>query len=234
MFVKNEPIMKIGSTLVATDLHIGITTELFKLGFKMPLQGEAFASRLNKIGRRTRAHSLALLGDVKHSLDAREFERKELSQFMDSLEFDDVIIIKGNHDGMIEEMTDKNVVPFLEIEDYFLTHGHRKVGKTKTNNIVIGHNHPVIMFRDKLNAVYRERAWIIGQGKGSLKDKKIIWMPAFNELCGGADVNTGEKGLGPIARELDIKKAHAHLLDGTDLGEIGKLAAKRLARHGRR
>ena len=50
----------------------------------------------------------------------------------------------------------------------------------------------------------------------------LIIMPAFNELCGATTVNK-DALLGPIAKNLDYKKTHIFLLDGTDLGKLSDL-----------
>jgi len=56
-------------------------------------------------------------------------------------------------------------------------------------------------------------------------DPEVIIMPAFNELCGGIPFNESihEELLGPVFAKhaIELEKARAFLLDGTDLGTIG-------------
>jgi len=230
MFVKNEAAMKLEDWLIVSDVHIGITKELWKSGFSLPKQSNTLTKKLNKLKKRTRTKRLVILGDLKHKVPGRDrTEDEELVKFIENLDFSEVVVIKGNHDGDIETIlkeTKAKIKKSMKIGDNYLTHGHRKVN-TSCKTIIIGHNHPCISFQDKMKAKYRERAWIIGEMKDKvsvhMKNTKIIWMPAFNELCGGCAINEDKKGLGPVAKSMNIKNANAHLLDGTDLGMIKNL-----------
>ncbi len=225
-FLKNYPALKIGKCLIVADLHIGITKDIYEKGIVMPSQPEKLAKRINKLKKITRTKKLILLGDVKHRVLGFSLQEKfELDRFFLLLDFDDIIIVKGNHDGGIEKMVPRGknirVKSSITIENYFLTHGHRNV-KTGKRTIVIGHNQPHVKFRDKLGAVYVEPVWVIGKLAKRLNGKTLVIMPAFNELCGATIVNKDEL-LGPIAKMLDTKNARAYLLDGTDIGAINNM-----------
>ena len=232
MFITNEPALMINKTLVIADLHIGITRELYESGVSLPSQVKNMVDRIHKIKKMTGADELVILGDLKHKVpDTSWQELREIPEFLSSLEFKKIIIIKGNHDGNIEKMIPGNIKnrvkvrKSLSFNDYLLSHGHRKANTRK--NIVIAHNHPHIRFRDKLGALYTEPCWVIEKMK--IKDKisqksvDLIIMPAFNELCGATIVNR-DKLLGPIAKKIINPKVH--LLDGTDLGELKALKIK--------
>ncbi len=216
MFVKGAPAMKIKGCLVVADLHLGITRELREYGFIVPGQVEALAARINRLLKKTKSKRLVIAGDLKHRVPGISFqEMKEIPEFL-SLIHAKTTVIKGNHDTWLEELGIKTK-PSVVIGNYLITHGHRNV-KTSRKNIIIGHNHPAIKFRDKMGATYTEPAWIHGYG-----NKNIIIMPAFNELAGGHAVNESMSLMGPIARRMDIKNARAFLLDGTDLGNVKNL-----------
>ncbi|MEM7819806.1 MAG: metallophosphoesterase [Candidatus Aenigmatarchaeota archaeon] len=223
MFVKNYPAMKIGNNLIIADLHIGITKDIYEHGVKILNQTKSLAKKVNELKIMTNTKRLIILGDIKHKIPKITFqELKEVPEFLSLVDFKDIIIIKGNHDGNIEKII-KNINKNIKVKKsfiigkYLLTHGHRNV---KTNKIIIiGHNQPHIKFKDDIGAVYIEPVWI----RGLTKDKKkLIIMPAFNELCGATIVNRDEL-LGPIAKKLIKKKSHVYLLDGTDLGTLNDL-----------
>ena len=219
MFVVGKPALVIGKALIIADLHIGITRELYESGVSMPSQIKDMTDKIHELKKATRTKQLIILGDIKHKVPGISWqELKEVPEFLSSLEFEKIVIVKGNHDGSIEKMIEGinkvRIRKSIVVGDYLLTHGHRNV-KTK-KNIVIAHNHPHIRFRDRFGAIYTEPVWV----RGSINGRELIVMPAFNELCGATIVNK-DALLGPIAKK--IRNAHAFLLDGTDLGLIKDL-----------
>jgi len=231
MFVTNEKAMVFEKKLIIADVHLGITREIYQSGVSLPSQLKPFLERIHGLKRKTRTKELILLGDVKHNIPNITFqELKEIPLFLSSLKFDKIIIIKGNHDGKIESLIPQDLKEKIKIRksmvvgDYLLTHGHRNV-KTK-KNIIIGHNHPNVKFTDDLGNVYIESVWI----KGNIGNKKLIIMPAFNELAGSMvvnDVKSSTEGykpfLGPIAKKIVPEKTKLFLLDGMDIGLLKDL-----------
>ncbi|MBI3190243.1 metallophosphoesterase [archaeon] len=221
-FLNNFPAIKIGRCLVVADLHIGITKDIYDKGIFIPSQSEKMAGKINKLKTITKTNKLILLGDVKHKIYGFSIhEKNELEGFFSRLKYKNIVIVKGNHDGDIERMIPQgkkiSVKKSVTIGRYFLTHGHRNITTSK-KTIIIGHNQPHVKFRDKMGGIYIEPVWIIGMAE----KKKIIIMPAFNELCGATVVNKDEL-LGPIAKSFDKKNAKVYLLDGTDIGTISSL-----------
>jgi len=226
MFLKNYPAMKIRDTLVISDLHIGITKDMYERGVVLPSQVDEMAKTVNKLKRITKTCRLIILGDVKHKIPRISLqELREVPRFFSLLKYKDIIIVKGNHDGNIENIVDDipgvKVKKFATVGSYYLSHGHRKVS-TKKSTIVIGHNQPHVKFIDKMRARYVEPVWVKGELRGG---KNLIIIPAFNKLCGATIVNK-DKLLGPIAKNLIKSKAYVYLLDGTDIGTIKGLWIK--------
>lgn len=224
MFITNYPAMLIRDSLVITDVHLGITRELYERGVSLPSQVKTLAARVNKLKAMTKAKQLVILGDLKHNIPGISWqERREIPEFLSLLKFRKIIITKGNHDGNIERLVDKKTVvrKSFAVGDYYLAHGHRKIN-TKKKIIVIGHSQPHVRFRDRF-AGYVEPCWVRGRIRIGSSEKRLIVMPAFNELCGAAIVN--EKPLiGPVAK--NIRNAGIYLLDGTDIGKIDELKKK--------
>src|SRR3989344_9139308 len=224
MFITSYPALRINDYLVISDLHLGITRELYERGVSMPSQLSKIIDRIHKIKKISGAKKLVLLGDTKHSIPSISYqELKEIPDFLSKLKFDSIILIKGNHDGNIEDLIPLSLKGKVKVKksfvvgDYLLTHGHRNV-KTK-KNIIMGHNHPHIKFTDKLGASYIEPCWVIAKNK----QQKIIIVPTFNGLCGASLVNKKGKFLGPIAKKIRKSNAKVFLLDGTYLGYIKEL-----------
>jgi hypothetical protein len=208
VFIKNHPAMKLGQYLIVADLHIGITKEFYENGIAMPFQGEDLAKKINQLNKTTRTKKTIILGDVKHRVPGTSFhEQSELEHFFNCLR-QQTIIIKGNHDVSIDFP-----VPLkksMVINNYFLTHGHRRASTKKT--IIIGHNHPILRIKDELGNTYTEQVWV--------RTKNIIIIPAFNPLAGGHDVAENDF-MGPIAKS--ITNPEIYLLDGTCLGTLKSL-----------
>lgn len=225
MFVANCPAMHLKDYLVISDLHLGITRELYKAGFSVPSQVKFLSGRLMKLKKITKAEKLVIIGDVKHNIPAISWqEMKELPEFLSLLSFEKVILVKGNHDGNIENLVNGldnvTVRESFSVGDYFLTHGHRKI-RTRKPNIVIGHNHPSVKLKDRMGAYYTLQCWLIGKIRLETWHKLIL-MPAFNPLSGSCIVNGSEKLMGPLAKNLSAS-SDVYLLDGTHLGKVKEL-----------
>lgn len=223
MFIKNEPVMKVGKYLAIADVHIGITKDIWKSGISLPSQVKHMSEKLNKLKKLTKAEGLIIAGDLKHKTVGISFqERREVPEFLRLLKFKKIIIVKGNHDGLVEKLTSDiksvSVRKSFSVGDYIFTHGHRNL-KTAKKIIVIGHNHLCVKFRDDVGATYNEPVWV----RGRAGSKTIIIMPAFNELCGYFIVNKG-KFNGPVAGKM--KNPKIYLLDGTDIGRVNDLKVK--------
>ncbi|MFH1420916.1 MAG: metallophosphoesterase [Candidatus Aenigmatarchaeota archaeon] len=225
-FIKNEPAIKLGDSLVIADLHLGISYELESRGILVPKQKDIFLKRIKKLVGLTRAKRLIVLGDLKHAVPGTPYdEREELRDFYEQLKklVKEIILIKGNHDSLIEEIIPElSVVEDLVVGDFILTHGNRKV-KAEGKTIIGSHIHPSVKLKDKIGSIYIQRCWLRDS------ESKVIVVPAFNELVGGKNVNesVSEDYLGPIAKQLNPKSTHVILLDGRDLGTIQSLKLKK-------
>ena len=226
MFLTNYPAMTVKDYLVIADVHIGITKALKDAGVLLPSQVEKLARQINALKRTSKAKKLIILGDFKHEIPRISWqERVEIPQLLELLNFKNIVITKGNHDGNIEKIVHDKKVKIKKsfaVGDYIFTHGHRKVS-TKKKTIVIGHNHPHVKFIDDIGTVYVQPCWVIGRAG----DARVIMVPAFNELCGATVVNGKDNFLGPVARHIDRKNARVYLLDGTYLGSIRNLMVKK-------
>ncbi len=246
-FITGKPAIMVGNSLVIADLHLGIEREFYKSGIRFPSQTGKVLGRIYDLLEETDPERLIMLGDVKHKVpgislqEAREIP-KFLKQLSDRVE---VWIVPGNHDPGIGEFAPKAVkiqpATGVIIDGVYLNHGHTwpSPGFLKCETIVLGHQHPLVEFKDKLMYRFVEPVWIRGKLSReriearyktvpeSLPD--VVIMPAFNGISGGIAINGSQKGrsvddyIGPLLRCVDQNTVSAHLIDGTYLGKLKDL-----------
>ncbi len=244
----NEPALVVENTfktLVIADVHLGIEWELYQSGFSIPSQFEKRKMRIHDYIIKVKPERIVLLGDIKHNVPITSWqERQEVPGFLKELSaFAHLDIVPGNHDGDIEELIPENVTLHgmrgFVLDDVGYFHGHTwpDVELFSASHVVMSHNHPTIRFTDSLGHGVSEEVWIrtyfiekaIKEHYGEIKwsSPEVIIMPAFNELCGGIPFNESihEELLGPVFANhaIELEKARAFLLDGTDLGTVGSI-----------
>jgi len=245
-FVTGEPCVILRDTVIISDLHIGIETEYFRNGIKLPSQTQKMVKRLDNIIDETQARRLVIAGDVKHQVPGiTKQENREVPTFLNHYAKEiDVALIPGNHDGGIASILPNKVAiqptDGLLLGDTFITHGHAWPSWEflQAKYLVIGHTHPLIEFRDKLGYRWLEQVWIRAElDKKAMKEKygdvesvpELIIMPAFNSFSGGIAMNREypheqqNNFIGPIIKHANMKTAKVYLLDGTFLGELGSI-----------
>lgn len=244
----NEPALVVENkfkTLVVADIHLGIEWELYQSGFSIPTQVEKRKKRVLDYIRKVKPAIVVLLGDIKHNVPITSWQEKyEVPEFLkDIASFAPVDIVPGNHDGDIETLAPENVKVHgmrgfvLDGVGYFHGHTWPDVELFSATHVVMSHNHPTIRFTDSLGHGVSEEVWVrthfiekaISEhyGKVEFRNPEVIIMPAFNELCGGVPFNESihEELLGPVFSNhaIELERARVFLLDGTDLGNIGRL-----------
>ncbi len=190
--VINKPAIIIESDkryLVIADLHLGKEYEYYQKGIKIPPIGEKMKEDIEKIIKRKKIQELIILGDIKHNLPFTSyFEKINLPKF---LEFSiPVTIIKGNHDGDIEEIVNNDVVKSLKIDDYVLTHGHILI---ENSNLIMGHVHPVVEFMDSNGKITRLKCFLKIE-----EPFNVVVLPSFSPILEGISVNKDEEYTGAL------------------------------------
>lgn len=247
--IPNTHALKIGleeeKIVAISDLHLGISAELSDKGIEIPSRIPEVRKRLLKIVNEEGVDRLFLLGDVKHNIPVTSWQEWEnLPGFFGRLSKKTrVEIVPGNHDGDIEGLITRDVT-LHEAEGTTigdgkvgLIHGHAWPAPKllKADSLVMGHNHPMIEFRDELGGKAMEPAWVRTKIKPenlpeNLKQEvngpgpEVTIVPAFSKLVGGSGINRGipEKFLGPLfkAGAIDLEEADIYLVDGTFLGKL--------------
>ncbi len=231
------------STLLISDLHLGLEKELAKKGFRLPAYSVRMVERVKEIAERFGTKRLTVLGDVKHTVGkVEDIDWGVIPWFFDTMLdlFEAVEVVPGNHDGRIKTVLPPRV-RLHPSQGTVLGSGRGRVGVAHghawpsedaiaTKNLVIGHSHFTYEMRDSLGTRSRESVWVsadydvaqLMEGAGySSKAKgkgKLTVMPPFNRLVGGQPINRSKSfEFGPVlsSRSLSLEDADIFLTDGT-------------------
>ena len=232
-----------GKTLLIADLHIGYLYGKNRRGIIVP-RTELPEEDLYKLVKETEAKRVIILGDFKdeifggnHPLAGRiwTFVKRVLG-------LTHLTIVKGNHDGKIEELLPEEVELIaptgLRLEEknhHFslgLWHGHATPGLDiwDADITITGHAHPAYSFMDEIGSKITEKVWVKANWLNieEQKRKTHIIMPAFNRYIDGYSVD-GElfKTTFLIKDAVDFLNAEVFTLEGVLIGTIGELQEAR-------
>jgi uncharacterized protein len=214
-------------TLLIADPHLGWEMQLQEKGIHVPSQTAKILNKLTAIIAEVKPDAIVILGDVKYTVVSHEFgEWQDIPVFFKKLEgyIGNIAIVRGNHDANLEPLLPENV-EFLPatgtvIGDVGVFHGHKwpSPALLGCKTLVMGHLHPVVVFRDPTGCKITRQVWmkakcdneafakILLQKSGvkiegsmaetlkkhyNLKAKatEIFIMPSFNDFLGGRPVN---------------------------------------------
>lgn len=230
------PALKAGNALIICDLHIGVESHLRSKGFHLTSHTNDMRQAILDSADED-INKLIVLGDVKDSVPgSTKQEYAEIPDFFESLfeRFDTIDVVRGNHDTMIEEFLPPRVrirpATGMKFYDLGLIHGHTWPSQDVMDceTLILGHNHPAVMFRDGVGRQMTEPCWFRGNFAKDENDKyqklpkNFIVIPAFNRMLGGSPINViGEDLLGPVLNSdlLDLDNGSIYLLDGICLGK---------------
>jgi hypothetical protein len=222
-----------GPILVVADYHAGIERGFRQQGVEVESRAEARRDRLGRLLDRTDPAQVVFLGDLGNHIgqpDGAELE--ELMDLEHDLRHHDVLLVPGNHDGLLGDALDIEVAEGagVRIGDVGYVHGHTWPDPEilDVSVLAVGHEHPCVRLEDEVGGSQIERVWLRGDGDPTpFRDHhgpeiegpaEVVVFPAFNELVGGTWVNVaGQEFLSPFLPAA-APSAQAYLLDGTRLG----------------
>jgi len=222
----------VGRSLVLADLHLGIEAELRSAGVRVPSQRPRLLQRVEELVQQTKPARLVILGDLRHSIPLPERrERREVGALVEGFEslVQEVVLVKGNHDGGIESLVrGVEVCRAFAEAGVLMLHGHALHPLEGFRHVLLAHSHPVVEFEDGAGRV-REKVWVEltpergeAEEMGLCRGFGLTLLPAFGELTSGVRVNTD--GLrGAVLRRFELGSARVYLLDGTCLGRLSDL-----------
>lgn len=226
--------------LLISDLHIGWEVALAKEGFHIPSQTPRFLKRLRQLITTQRPTRLVVMGDVKHTIARIEMEEwRDIPNFFEQLSqiVPKIQVVPGNHDGNLEPLLPENIdiLPStgIIIGDAGLFHGHARPPPEMLScrNLIMGHVHPVVTFRDPTGFRITRQVWVkfacnapeiarfilrrsgIKEAKDpaeTLRGKfgvdlgvaNLFIMPSFNDFLGGQAINRRNVGRGKKFRDF--------------------------------
>jgi uncharacterized protein len=214
-------------TLLIADPHIGWEMELQQKGIHVPSQTGKLLNKLITVLTEYKPDSLVVLGDVKYTVMSSEFgEWRDVPEFFKKLEpyVSKISIVRGNHDANLEPLLPENVsllpATGAVIGDVGVFHGHKWPSPEilGCKSLVMGHLHPVVVFRDPTGCRLTRQVWmradidgealarillrkanvkINGTAEATLKNhfniklktSELYIMPSFNDYLGGRPIN---------------------------------------------
>ena len=214
-------------TLLIADPHLGWEIQLQEKGIHVPSQTTKILNKLTGIITKYKPERLVILGDVKYTVVSHEFgEWQDIPDFFKKLDvcIKNISIVRGNHDANLEPLLPENVeflpATGVTVGDVGVFHGHKwpSPGLLGCKTLVMGHLHPVVVFRDPTGCKITRQVWMKAKcetdalskillqkngvkiersvaatlkGHYNLKArvKEIFIMPSFNDFLGGRPVN---------------------------------------------
>jgi len=223
--------------LVIADYHAGIEVGLRSDGIELESNAERRREHVLELLESSGANRLVILGDLAHDIGApRAEERTELEALVDCVTVP-VTLIKGNHDGGIEDVLDIEVTDGsgTRMGGVGFAHGHTwpSPAVLEADVVCIGHEHPTVRLLDDVGGSRVERAWLRGDlvgdafvahsGVETAVNVELVVVPAFNDRCSGTWINVPEQEfLAPFLPDA-LPAGEAFLLDGTRLGDYREL-----------
>lgn len=233
------------TTLLVSDLHLGLEKEMAKKGFRLPPYSQKMLDRMNSMAEKNRLNRVIVVGDVKHSIGkVEDIDWGIIPWFFGTLLdiFQAVEVVPGNHDGLLRTLLPGRVklhpaegTVIGERKKVGIAHGHSwpSADVIASKTIVMGHSHFRYEMRDKFGGRSKEAVWLFAAydvrdllakaGRPPVKkgEGKLIVMPPFNNLVGGQAINAkGGFDFGPIlsSGSVTVTEADIFLLDGTRVG----------------
>ena len=217
--------------LIVADLHIGWEAALTSKGVHVPSQTPTLLDRLLKLIELHTPTRLIVLGDVKHTIaNVKQQEWRDVPLFFEAVakKIADIQVILGNHDGSLMPLLPETIeiLPSTGtvLHGVGLFHGHTWPAPELLGckSLVLGHIHPIVVFRDLLGFRRTRQVWVKAKCNGEqlakgvlehlgikkadhparllhkqfstrLKASQIIILPAFNEFLGGHPFNETAK-----------------------------------------
>jgi putative SbcD/Mre11-related phosphoesterase len=173
-------LIKTGKTriMAIADLHIGWEMALSQRGIHVPSQTPKLLKKLKDLLSAYKPEKLLILGDVKHTVATAEIgEWQDIPDFFNELkrQIEDIIIIRGNHDGNLEPLLPESIkilpATGIAIDEVGFFHGHRWPSPTLLGckTLVMAHVHPTVALRDPAGFRITRQVWVkIGCDKNQL------------------------------------------------------------------
>ena len=219
--------LKVKDYLIISDLHLGYEQSLNAEGIMVPrFQYPLIIERLELIKDKSSCSNIVVNGDLKHEFgQISRQEWNETQEFLEYLKanFDDIVLIKGNHDNFtkfIAQKTDLEVEECFQIGDCLVLHGDKipdNLKEINTENLIIGHEHPCIGLRSG-ERVEKIKCYLAGQ----YKEWNLVVMPSFNFVTEGSDI-LRERPLSPFVKAIPNGELEVFAVENFEVFQFGRI-----------
>jgi len=214
-------------TLVIADPHLGWEMALRDKGIHVPSQSSKLLDKIVAVLSKYQPDKLLILGDVKYTVvAAKPGEWHDIPEFFQNLKshVKEIDVVRGNHDANLEPLLPEKIhlLPATGtiIGDVGLFHGHKWPSPTllKCKTLIMGHLHPVVVFRDPAGFKITRQVWVKAQCDTTQLSKTLLQkqhvkvegtpeetvkkhynfkphtsqlfiIPSFNDFLGGRPIN---------------------------------------------
>ncbi len=217
--------LKVEDYLIISDLHLGYEQSLNAEGIMIPrFQYPLIIERLKEIQEKSSCSNIVVNGDLKHEFgQISRQEWNETREFLEYLKtnFNDIVLIKGNHDNFtrfIANKTDLEVEESFPIGDSLVLHGDKIIDPDPDiKKLIIGHEHPCIGLRsgERLEKI---KCYLAGK----YKDSNLLVMPSFNFVTEGSDI-LQEKPLSPFLKAIPGGDLEVYAVENFEVFPFGRI-----------
>lgn len=220
--------LQVNDYLIISDLHLGYEQSLNAEGIMVPrFQYPLIIDRLEEIQQKSSSDNIVVNGDLKHEFgQISRQEWNETQEFLEYLKanFDDIVLIKGNHDNFtkfIAEKTHLEVEEYYQIGDSLVLHGDKIPGNLNeldAENLIIGHEHPCIGIRSG-ERVEKIKCYLAGR----YENFNLMVMPSFNFVTEGSDI-LQERPLSPFVKAIPHGELEIFAVENFEVFQFGKIS----------
>ncbi len=235
---------KYGKTLIISDLHLGFVYNQNKKGIIIPVSKQAEEDLLELI-KIHQPRRVIIVGDFKDEIfgSSHPLAGRVWNFLQRMLRLTRVTIIKGNHDGKVEELLSENVevIPSSGLcikernsgKTIGLWHGHATpaLDVISADITISAHAHPAYTFREKIGTKITEKVWVKAKWRetDNKQERTHIIIPAFNRYIEGYSVDSNFFNSVVLMRDgMDFNNAEVFTLEGVLIGTIEHLREARL------
>lgn len=215
-------------TLLIADPHLGWEIQLQEKGIHVPSQTSKILNKLTSIITEYKPDRLVILGDVKYTVVSHEFgEWRDIPDFFYKLSscIASIAVVRGNHDANLEPLLPENVellpATGAVIGDVGVFHGHKwpSPALLGCKALVMGHLHPVVVFRDPTGCKITRQVWM--KAKCDVEAFAKILLKKNSVKIEGSVVDTLKKhyGVRPKATDIYIMPSFNDFLGGRPVNE---------------
>ncbi|WP_372909676.1 metallophosphoesterase [Salinigranum sp.] len=172
--------------LVVADLHVGRAAAS---DVEVPLGERAdLTERLDAVLDRFSPGRVVVAGDVLHEFGRVSHRAAETLDTLDATcraAGAELVLVTGNHDGMLETVWDGERHDGYRVDDgdrtVLVCHGHEEPSE-EADRYVVGHDHPTITIEGQ-----RRPCFLAGEAVYHGSD--VLMLPAFSRVASGVEIN---------------------------------------------